>query len=162
MTANSAAATTHVYQLVQIPTSLGVCIDVPASSIDEVRSFALGKVDTSTRWVIKLDGRTLADAIEVVRYRYDDATGKPVGKTFNSTAPRAGYFETPEEAVADYRCHLAEASRRLDVIVQRVRDLQKELSFDLNYTMQGDTHGIYEDYQYVSVTIGGYAYRRAL
>lgn len=159
---NTAPQPASRYQLVKIPMSLNVSIDVDAASLDEVRQFAMSNVDTRTRWIVKKDGRNIAEAIEVTRYRFDDARMKVVPKIFNSTAMRAQYFETAEAAAADYRAHRDEASRQLDAVVQRLESLKAELSCDIGYVMQGDTHGIDEDYLYVSVNVGGYEYRREM
>ncbi len=161
MTEISSQPASRVYQLVKIPLSQQVSCDVKAGSIEEVRAWALQNVDTTRRWIIKLDGRNLGEGVVVDRYTFDTDRQKVVKRTFNSTARRSLHFDTPEEALADYRSHLEEASRRLDVIVQRVSDLQRELAFSIGDIMLGDTHGI-EDYPYVSVTVGGYAFRRAL
>ncbi|TJY57204.1 hypothetical protein E4T66_17495 [Sinimarinibacterium sp. CAU 1509] len=162
MNALSTQAAVQVYQLVQIPLSRQVSINVPATSLEEVRAWAIENVDTTTRWIVMLDGRNLGNAIVVRQYAFDTSTGKVVARTFNSTARRIGHFSTPEEALADYRSHLAEASQRLDVIERRFAELKNELAFDLAYSIAGDTHGIDEEYLFISVSIGGYQYRRQI
>lgn len=159
---NTAPQAAQRYQLVKIPLGLNVSVDVEAASLDEVRQFAMSNIDTSTRWIVKKDGRNIGEAIEVTRYRFDDARMKVVPKIFNSTATRVQYFDTPEAAAADYRAHCDEASRQLDAVVHRLEALKAELSCDLGYVIKGDTHGIDEDYLYVSVNVGGYEYRRQL
>lgn len=162
MSAQSNSEVATLYQLVKIPLSLGVSIDVHASSIDEVRRFAMENVDTTTRWIIKLNGRNLGEAIQVARYRFDVERQRAVSRIFDSSARRIGFFDTPEAAEADYRSRRAEANQRLDAMVDRLNALKSELGCDIGYTMDGDTHGIHDHYLYVSVEIGGYEYQRQL
>lgn len=147
------------YELVQIPTTKNVTIMVEAENLEEVRSWALENVDTSTRWIVRHNGRNIAEAIVVDLYRCHGSE-TPSKTTFNSMAKMRNYFATPEEAAADYRSHKAEAKKRLDAIEQRLNALCEELAFDIDYVMDGDTHGIYEDYLYISVDISGYSYKR--
>ena len=35
---------------------------------------------------------------------------------------------------------------------------QEKLGFSIDYLMDGDTYGIHEDFQYITVTEGGYSF----
>lgn len=151
----------QVYTLVQIPASLGVSHEIAASCIKEVRAWALNNIDTTTRWIIKQNGRNLGEAIVMEFWRVCRLDGKAKKKTFNHTA-RTTWFLTKRDAEADYSQHKKPAELRLDEIESKIRELQKSLKFNIDYHMAGDTHGIYEDYQYISVTEGGYSFAREI
>lgn len=163
MTATTAASgsTNPVLQLVQIPTSRGVVLHPPVRTVQDAQAWALDNVDTSTRWIVRRNGRNVAEAIVVTRYRYDCHEMRVAKKVCNFIRP-GRYFDTPEQAQADYDQHRAEADRRLDVIVARFAALQAELDCDISYIMEGDTYGIHTDHLYASVKIGGYEYRREI
>ena len=150
------------YSLVQIPTTLDVSIDIKANDIDEVRVWAMANIDTSTRWVVKLDGLNIGEAIVVDLWRVLGREGKATKKTFNSNPERTGWFNSKQEAEADYLNHKPAADLRLDVIEGKITELQEALNFELEYHIDGDTHGIHEEYQYISVTESMYEYHRVL
>lgn len=50
---------------------------------------------------------------------------------------------------------LVKAKEKFEVCSKKFLSLQNELDFDINYQMLGDTHGIYEDYLYISFTMDG-------
>jgi hypothetical protein len=150
------------YTFVQIPTSLGVSCEHQAESLEQAQAWALMNLDTSTRWVIKLDGRNIAEAINVYLWRCHGTNGEATKQKFNSLGNRAGWFLTKIEAEADYEKYRNAAMERLDSVGEELSQLMSKFNCELNYEMLGDTHGIYEDYQYISVQESGYEYRLAV
>lgn len=150
------------YTLVKIPTSLAITEEIEANSVEEVRQWAKENIDTKSRWIIKLDGRNIGEAIILDMWLVIDHNGKPCKRTFNSASAASGWFPTKELALKDYNRHKGAAKKRLDEIEVKLQALKKSLGFQIDYQMYGDTHGIYEDYQYISVVEGGYTYYRKI
>lgn len=149
-----------LYQFVKIPTSLGIVVDHEADSLESARDWAKANLDTSTRWIVKLDGQNVGEAFIFTHYSctYSD---KVQSYTRNSW-PKSGLFETKEAALADRNKHRAEAASRLELAEQAINKELRALGVSLSYEMQGDTHGIYEDYMYLEVRVENYYFRRKL
>lgn len=62
---------------------------------------------------------------------------------------------TKEDVIEKLKPILIKAKDKFENCRQKLVLLQNELEFDVNYMMLGDTHGIYEDYLYISFTIDG-------
>lgn len=158
--------TTQIYEVVQIPTILKTSHFVIASSIEEVREWALANVDTSTRWVVKLDGKNIGEAIVIKGYKYDcEATthGRKVKEyVFNKSALREKVFSTKEEAIFDYERHLDAANARLSEIENKLNELKAAMQCEIDCEVIGDTHGIDDHYMYIRVSEGGYNYYRKI
>lgn len=148
----------QTFHLVQIPTSRNVVIEVTATSVDEVRAWAMSNVDTSTRWIIKLHGQNLGDAIVIQQFTFDTENMRIRRETFNSMRRRVRFFDTATQAADDYKSHLPEAGQRLAEIEQRLVALKQELAFEIDYAIEGDAYGLHHDALFVSVNIAGYEY----
>jgi hypothetical protein len=148
------------YTLVQIPTSLDVTREIMASDMTEVREWALNNIDTTTRWIIKLDGKNIGEAIIVELWRVMGRGGKATKQIFNYIKPMSSWFNSKKEAEDDYNRHKEAVALRLDEIEQKIAELQKALKFEIECHIDGDTHGIHEEYQYINVTECGYEYYR--
>ena len=72
------------------------------------------------------------------------------------------FFETEKEAIDDYNFYKDIAIPELKEIKKKLELLQKELNFEINYAMYGDTFGIYEDYLYILIRKSHYSFRLKL
>jgi hypothetical protein len=54
------------------------------------------------------------------------------------------------------------AEALLDEAEARLNGLCNDLGVNVSYSMSGDTHGIYEDYQYISVDVDGFTFERRI
>lgn len=69
------------------------------------------------------------------------------------------WFETKKEALANYKKAYKEASVKFKEICLEQTKLQEKLGFQIDYFMNGDTHGIHEDGMYVEFKHSGYEFR---
>lgn len=94
------------------------------------------------------------------------------GVMIGDPAPK-GWYLTKEEAIAaheqakevEHKEYLAlkpEAEKQLDRHEEFLQSYLKDNKVSLDYTMLGDTHGIYEDYMYISISIGKHRYERCI
>lgn len=152
-------------KIVKIPTSLGVSVDFEGS-ISDAQKWVMENLDTSSRWVIQIEGRSIAEAIVVDLWRVIDADGKAIKKEYNfipkSVDTTSSWFSSKELAEADYLHYQKSASKRLDEAEAAICKLKRSLGFSIDYAVEGDTHGIHEDYLFIEVSEGGYQYRRTL
>lgn len=137
-----------VYQIVKMPASEKIVHEVTLEGVDAVRLWVLANLDTTSRWIIKLDGKNIGEAIEATRYAFDSKYLKPYKKVFNTTPLRSGFFGTEKEAIADYQAHKEHAEKRLESIKERLWSLEDEEGFEV----QGD--------RIISIELGGYEFRR--
>ena len=73
---------------------------------------------------------------------------------FNSPGPT--WFETKAEAYKDFAAAKEIAEQKAKEILRDLKAIQEKHGFSLGYHMEGDTHGIYEDYQFIDVKVNGY------
>lgn len=105
------------YLVVSMPAPNGISEkihQVAATSIEEVRKWALANVNTRQRWIIKKHGKNLGEAIVSKQYRYDPERRKECTHEFNTTCLRRGYFHKPGEARADYLANRPQANDILE------------------------------------------------
>lgn len=69
-----------------------------------------------------------------------------------------GWFESREEALADFTEALRAAKAKEEEIHRELKALRQKLGFDLMYSMEGDTHGIHEAYQGICIKVNGYEF----
>jgi hypothetical protein len=87
------------------------------------------------------------------------------GKSFNEfkgnchrDQPKSGRFMSKGDAKADYLKHKALADEKIDAALTHLKAMSA-LGVSIDYHMEGDTHGIYEDYIYLEVIEGPYNFR---
>lgn len=68
------------------------------------------------------------------------------------------WFETEQEAMTHFTAARTTALEKADEILRELSLLQKKLGFYISYTMEGDTYGIYNDYQYIGIKVAGYEF----
>ena len=71
-------------------------------------------------------------------------------------------FTTPEEARKHFNMALKIATKEYKLFYNKYRELITTCGCSISYIMNGDTHGIYEDYMYVGFTVNGYYIKFAL
>jgi hypothetical protein len=150
-----------VYQFVKIPTTLNMVTTQICDNLDDAKSWAKDNLDTSTRWVIKLDGKTVSEAFEFVKYNAINSD-KVESRKFNYNYKHPQYFDTKEDALADRNKSKAKAKKILNELDDKIDALLKEYDASLGYVMDGDTHGIYEDYQYLEIKVNNYYFKKRL
>jgi len=64
---------------------------------------------------------------------------------------------TKEDAKADYEAHEQRAQAKFDKALEHLGAMNA-LGVTIDYHMDGDTHGIYEDYMYLEVQEGPYTF----
>lgn len=62
---------------------------------------------------------------------------------------------TKEDVIKKLKPVLEIAKDKFKIVERRFIKIQDENDFIVDYTMEGDTHGIYEDYLHISFTIDG-------
>lgn len=94
----------------------------------------------------------------IVLYRYN-------GKSFNESMgkchrdqPASGNFMSKDDAKADYLAHKLLADKKIEAALAHLKSMN-ELGVSIDYCIDGDTHGIYEQYMYLEVTEGAYSFR---
>jgi len=86
------------------------------------------------------------------------------GRTFTETIepskrgqPKSGKFLTKEEAENDYVKHKKVADKKITEALEHLEAIDG-LGVSLDYHMDGDTHGIYEDYMYLEIIEGSHIF----
>lgn len=65
------------------------------------------------------------------------------------------HHTTKEAVIESLKPILAKAKEKFEICKELLNKIQDENDFNVDYTMEGDTHGIYEDYLYISFYIDG-------
>jgi hypothetical protein len=84
------------------------------------------------------------------------------GKSFNEfkgnchrDQPKSGKFMSKGDAKADYLKHKALADGKIDAALTHLKAMNA-LGVSIDYHMEGDTHGIHDDYMYLEIIEGPY------
>jgi len=80
----------------------------------------------------------------------------------NKQYPENGKFFNPADAKRDYLKHKALADKELDFIEDHLNLLEQETGVRVDYHIDGDTYGIYEEHLYLEVTKGAYTFKRII
>jgi hypothetical protein len=150
-----------VYQYVKIPTTLNEVVTMELDNLDDAKEWAMNNLDTSTRWIIKLDGVNRGEAFTFVKYNAINSD-KAESRVFNHNYRHPQYFDTKEEALNDRKKSQKEADVILNRLHENIKGLLNESCATLDYVMEGDTHGIYENYQYIEVKVNNYYFRKRI
>lgn len=137
-------------------------ISVQASSVEDVRQFALEHCDKTRCWYISLNGRGCGPAFQSKRYRCTGDFGEIRSHTFEHHRPLASWFDTKEQARAHYAENLPEANAKLDAIEASLKEHRERFGYEMGYVYEGDEHGIVDDYMFISVKLNGYTYARRI
>ena len=101
-----------------------------------------------------------------VSFRFDYTKGKVVREVHNHFHPKNSREHlTLEKAEADkerYEERRKKAQAEAKTLLDKYETMYKALPFRVSYHMEGDTHGIYEDYSYIGVTVDGFNFERRL
>lgn len=87
-----------------------------------------------------------------VKVYYDELYLKPV----------SGYFDTESEAREDFKIAKEMAEKKSEKIIREIDRLKKRIGFEISFNVEGDTHGIFNEYQYITFTVKGYRFTAIL
>ena len=101
------------------------------------------------------------------------SVSRSTGKVVTSIKKFNNYFETKEEAIAAYNAYNIKlelrkkdaweiAKLRLEEIEKKFELFMKENDCEISYTMDGDTHGIHDDYMYIEVKVDGFCFTKRI
>ena len=65
------------------------------------------------------------------------------------------HHTTKEAVIESLKPILAKAKEKFEICKELLNKIQDENDFNVDYTMEGDTYGIYEDYLHISFNIDG-------
>lgn len=91
-------------------------------------------------------------------------------KHYKEIRKELGLEALHEKMIADYQAEqkkksalaFEKAKPILDACEKELNAVLKRHNCNLSYAMDGDTHGIYEDYQYIGIEIDGFHFERKI
>jgi hypothetical protein len=140
--------------------------EVEAGSIEDARTLAKTRVSDDEPnmicpWREKTQGFTVGSGKDR-DFVHPAALFKYNGKSFNEfkgnclrDQPTSGKFMSKADAKAHYLELKILADEKLDAALTHLKAMNA-LGVTIDYHMEGDTHGIHEDYMYISVNEGPY------
>lgn len=143
--------------------------EVEAESIEDARKLAGTSVSPDEPnmicpWREKTQGFMSRSGIDR-DFVHPTALFKYNGESFNEfkgschrDQPKSGKFMSKGDAKADYLKHKALADEKIDAALTHLKAINA-LGVSIDYHMEGDTHGIYEDYMYLEIIEGAYSFR---
>lgn len=69
------------------------------------------------------------------------------------------HYLTEAQALQAINDVLPEAEKHFNNCLAKYRELTKELNFSIGFNYDGDTHGIYNEYDYISFTMGKFNFQ---
>lgn len=143
--------------------------EVEAESIEEARELAKKRVNANEPNMIcpwrEKNKSFIASSGKSREFVHQVKLYKCTGKTFvehtgncHRDQPSAGKFMLKKDAKADYIKHKSLADKKIEAAQAHLAAMS-ELGVSIDYHMEGDTHGIYEDYMYLEVTEGAYSFQ---
>lgn len=158
----------------KIPTSEGVKIPLTSLNLADAREeFKKVDCDKSTRYILRVEYETkkeinvlnFGELIAETVFCYDETTETMKTKEISRLVLPSGYFFTRREALEAGKLKreiYLQAKREAEDLLDDAEETLKALPFEISYTMRGDTHGIYEDYMYITLKHQGYEFTRKL
>lgn len=160
-----------MYNKIENPMSIRVELgefEVEADSIEHAREIAKTRVRSDepnmiSPWREKAQCFTvgISKHREFVHsttlYKYDGKRFTELQGNCHRDQPKSGAFMSKEDAKADYLAHKAVADKKIETALTHLKAMN-ELGVSIDYHMEGDTHGIYEDYLFLEVTEGPYIF----
>lgn len=143
--------------------------EVQAESIQDARTLAAPHVSPDEPnmicpWSERING-FIARTGKSGEYVHPITLYKYNGKSFEEfignchrDLPTSGKFMTKKDAKSDYLEHKSLADKKIEAALSHLKAMN-DLGVTIDYFMDGDTHGIYEDYMYLKVTEGAYQFR---
>lgn len=140
--------------------------EVEAGSIEEVREIAKNRVSSTephmicpwrdeTKCFTVGAGRERDFVHPIILYRYNGSSYAEIMGKCHKDLPKSGCFMSKIDAKKDYLKHKALADEKLRLALEHLQSM-KNLGVSIDYTIEGDTHGIHEDFMYLEVTEGAY------
>lgn len=165
---NVSGMVSKVENPMSIRTDLGE-FEVEAESIEEAREIAKKRVNANEPnmicpWRKKNNNFIASSGInrefvhQITLYKYTGKTFVEHTGTCHCDQPNAGRFMKKSDAKADYLKHKSLADKKIEAAQAHLEAMNK-LGVSIDYCMDGDTHGIYEDYMYLEVIEGAYTFQ---
>jgi hypothetical protein len=143
--------------------------EVEVESIEDARMLAENRVSSDEPNIIcpwrerinnfmSSTGKNREFVHPIVLYKYDGKDFKEFIGNCHRDQPTDGRFMSKNHAKSDYLAHKRLADKKIEVALAHLKAMN-ELGVSIDYYMEGDTHGIYEDYMYLEVTEGPYRFR---
>ena len=142
--------------------------EVEAESIEEVREIAKNRVSSTEPhmicpWREKNKCFTIGTGGErefvhpIILYRYNGSSYAEIKGKCHKDLPKSGCFMSKSDAKEDYLKHEALANEKLELALEHLQAMSN-LGVSIDYSIEGDTHGIHEEFMYLEVTVGPYTF----
>ena len=140
--------------------------EVEAETIDDARAIAKSLVSSDVPNIIcpwrEKTNNFISGAVKSREFVHPITLYKYDGKSFNELVGSchrdqsiSGNFMSKDDAKADYLAHKCLADKKIEAAFAHLKAMN-EIGVSIDYHMEGDTHGIYEDYMYLEVSEGAY------
>lgn len=140
---------------------------IPASNLEEAREYIL-QSETLPKghiWEVFKDGINLGYGVRQIVYKLliDGSIRKEEFNYLHLKQDRSVFTkERAEEQQKEWQKKRTLAAEKAKVLLDEYEDMYKKLPFKVSYCMEGDTHGIYEDYMYIEVIVDGFNFERKI
>ena len=142
--------------------------ELEADSIEHARELAKSRVPSDEPNIIcpwrEKTGSFVASAERsrafvhpTTLFKYDGKRFEEVHDNCQRDQPKSGDFMSKEDAQADYLAHKVVADEKIGKALGHLKAMEA-LGVSIDYHMEGDTHGIYDEFMYLEVTEGPYQF----
>lgn len=142
--------------------------EIEAESIEAARELAKSRVSSDepnmicpwrdkTKCFVAYSGKNREFVHPIVLYKYNGKNFEESIGNCHRDQPKSGKFMSKDSAKADYLTHKEIADKKIEAALMHLKAMN-DLGVTIDYCMDGDTHGIYEDYMYLSVSVGAYSF----
>jgi hypothetical protein len=143
--------------------------EIQADSIEEARAIAQTRVrpdepNLICPWREKVNsfiagtGKNKEFVHPTLLYKYNGKSFSEFIGSCHRDQASSGRFMSKDDAEADYRSHKRLADEKFEAALAHLKAMS-DLGVSIDYCMEGDTHGIHEDYMYLETTEGPYNFR---
>ena len=146
--------------------------EIEADNIDDARTKAKKIIDDPAicacifAWSDKFNKYCNSSNKEYVNattlYKYDGEKYEQHVSPFEMQYPGRGKFFNKEDARQDYLKYKLLADKELNFVEDQLNSLERKTGVRVDYYIDGDTHGIHEEYLYLEVTKGAYRFERII
>lgn len=151
-----------------IRTELGE-FEIEANSVEEARTLAASQVSPNephmicpwrdkTKCFTTGEGKDRDFVHPIALFKYNGTDFKEFIGNCHNDQPKCGKFMSKGDAKEDYLKHKVVAEQKIEAALTHLKAMN-ELGVSIDYHMEGDTHGIYEEYMYLEVNEGPYNFK---
>lgn len=133
---------------------------VNSPNIIELSRWAAEHIDCKKTFYVREFGTKTVETLKFFFYRVDGYSRIATYRVSNNNIPNKNEFKTEKEAISNFNQYVDEANEKLEKVHEEINAVLKANGCDIDYMIQGDTHGIHEDYMYISTNVGGYNFTR--